>query len=176
MYQDCLRTLERTCNQPHAVVSAHQDKLSHFLAFKKHSRERIISYSATILALFGVSRSLHYVHDLTNATLLSQALQDLRPNLKEAWAMHTVKNKWSCPTLVEFKVWLKEKTKAHKMMKDTSVKPKSDDKSPAITKTKIASKASVSTSKADVPTVRRNVPSTQAVKSTACNETHPLWC
>ena len=61
------------------------------------------------------------------------------------------------------------------MMKVTSAKTKSKDNSTAITKTKTASKVFASASKADAPTVRRNVLPTQPVKFTACKKTHPLW-
>ena len=105
-----------------------------------HNSENIISYSSTILALVGVFRSLHYVKDLTSAALLVQAVPKLPPNLKEAWSMHTVKNQWSCPTLLEFNGRLKEKAEADEMMKVTSLKQKPDDNSTTNTKTKTALK------------------------------------
>ena len=57
-------------------------------------------------------------------------------------------------------------------MKIQSVKPKSNDSSPAITKTKTASKVFASTSKADAPTVGHSAPRTNSVKCTACKEKH----
>ena len=52
-YQDALRTLERTFDQPYAVLSAHSDIFSQFLLQKMHNSENS-SYSATISALVGV--------------------------------------------------------------------------------------------------------------------------
>ena len=81
--------------------------------------ENIISYSATVLALVSVFRWLHYVQDLAIATLLGQAVQKLPPNVKDAWAMPTVKNKCSRSTLLELNDLLKEKAEAQEMMKVT---------------------------------------------------------
>ena len=83
--------------------------MKQFPALKMHNSENIISYSATISALVGVFRSLHFVQELTSATPLSQVLPELPPNLNEAWALHTFKNKWIRPTLLEVNDWLKEK-------------------------------------------------------------------
>ena len=102
MYQDALRTLEWKFDQPYGVVKTHLDKLSQSPSLKMHNSENIVSYSATILELVGLFVSLHYVQDLTSATLLGPAVQKLPPNMKEAGAMHTVKNKWWRPTLLEF--------------------------------------------------------------------------
>ena len=87
--------------------------------------------------------------------------------------MHTIKNKWSRPTLLEINDWLKEKAKTHEMMKTTSLKPQSDNNFTTIASTKTALKIFASTSKADAPTVGRSVFPTQPVKYTACKETHP---
>ena len=77
MYQEALKTLERKFGQPHAVVSAHLDKLSGFPPLKMHNSENVIAFSATISALVGVFRSLKYEHDLSSAALLGQAVQKL---------------------------------------------------------------------------------------------------
>ena len=122
-------------------------------ALKKHNSENIINCSALISTLVGVFRSLHYVQHLPSAAVLGQAVPKLQPNLREPWAKHTFKNKWSCPTLLEFNDWLKEKVEAHGMTKITSLKPKSDGNSSAITKKKTALKVFASTSKADTATV-----------------------
>ena len=87
--------------------------------------------------------------------------------------MHTIKNKWSRPTLLEFNDCLKENAEAHEMIKVTSLKPKSDDNLTTIASTKTALKIFASTSKADAPTIGRSVFPTQPVKYTACKETHP---
>ena len=89
MYQDALETLERKFGQPHAVVSAHLEKLSGLSPLKMPNSENVIDFSATISALVGVSRSLKYEHDLSSAALLGQAVQKLPPNMKEAWSMHS---------------------------------------------------------------------------------------
>ena len=111
-------------------------------------------------------RSLHHVQDLKNATQLGKAKQELPSNFKELWAMDTAKKKRSPPTLLEFNNWFKEKAEADEMMKVT--KPKTDDISTAITKTKTSFKVFASTSKADAPTVGRSVLPTQPIKCTAC--------
>ena len=139
MYQDAQRTLERTFGEPHAVVSAHLDKLSQFPALKMHNSDNIISYSAAFSALVGVFRGLHYVQNLKIANPLGQAKQKLPPNFKEAWAMHTVKRNWSRPTLLDFNDWLKGKAEALEMMKVTSSKVKSDENFTAVTKSRLKS-------------------------------------
>ena len=101
-YQVTLRTLERKFDQSNAVVSAHLKKLSHFLALKIRNSEYIISHSATNSEITRVFRSFHYVEDLTGGAVLGKGVQKLPPNLKGALAMHTVKNKWSRPTLLKF--------------------------------------------------------------------------
>ena len=63
MYENALLTPEWTCGQPHAMVSFHLDKLSHFRKLKMHNSENIISYPTNILTLFGVFRSLYYFQD-----------------------------------------------------------------------------------------------------------------
>ena len=44
MYKDALSTLERKFGQPHAVVSAHLDKLNSFPPLKMHNSDNIINY------------------------------------------------------------------------------------------------------------------------------------
>ena len=122
--QDALNTPERNFGQPHAVVSAHLEKLSGFQPLKMHNSESVIAFSATISALVGVFRSLKYEHDLSSAALLGQAVQKLPPNMKEAWSMHTVKKDLSRPTLLNFNEWLKDKAEAHERMKVPATKPK----------------------------------------------------
>ena len=75
MYQNALKTPEQKFGQPHAVVSAHLDKLSGFPPLKMHNSENVIAFSATISALVGVFRSLKYEHDLSSTALLGQAVQ-----------------------------------------------------------------------------------------------------
>ena len=115
MYKDALKTLERKFGQPQAVVSGLFGQISECSTCE--NSESIISYATTIGSLVGVFRSLNYVQDLSSASLLSQAVQKLPPNMKEAWSMHTVKRDLSRPTLIDFNDWLKDKAEAHERMK-----------------------------------------------------------
>ena len=107
--------------------------------------------------------------------MVDQGVHNFSPVLKEAWAMHTVKNEWSRPILLEFNDWLKEKAKTHEMMGVTSLKPQSYDNSTTITKTRTALKVFASTSKADESNVGRSALPKPPVKCTARKLTHPLW-
>ena len=141
MYKDALKTFERKFGQPQTVVSAYLDKLANYPPVKMHNSDSIISYSATVSSLVGVFRSLKYVQDSSSASLLSQAIQKLPPNLKEAWSMNTWKGNLDRPPLIQFNDWLKEKAKAHERMKATSSKIKTDDvTAPSVTKTKTGTK------------------------------------
>ena len=102
MYKDALKTLERKFGQTQAAVSAHLDKLSSCPPLKMQNTDKIINSSATISSLVGVLKSLSYDSDLTSASLLNTAVQNLSPNLKESWSVFTVK-----------KHWLKEKAEAY---------------------------------------------------------------
>ena len=146
MYKDALRTLERKFGQPQAVVSAHLDKLSNFPPLKMHNSDNIINYSAAISSLVGVFKSLSYDADLKSASLLNQAVQKLPPNMKESWSLFTVKKHWVKPTLLDFNDWLKEKTEARDLMKQSATKARPDDNSTSVTKTKTASKVFASNS------------------------------
>ena len=104
------------------------------------SSENVIAFSSTISAMVGVSRSLKYEHDLSSAALLGQAVPKLQPNMKENWSMHTVKKVWSRPTLLDFNYWLKDKAEAHKRMKVSTTKSKSEDITQSVTRTKNGAK------------------------------------
>ena len=146
MYKDALRTLERKFGQPHAVVSAHLDKLSNFPPLKIHNRDNIINCSAAISSLVGVFKSVSYDVDLKSASLLNQAVQKLPPNMKESWSLFTVKKHWVKPTLLDFIGWLKEKAEAHDLMKQSPTKARPEDNSTSVTKTKTALKVFASNS------------------------------
>ena len=143
-----------------------------------HNSENLISYSATISALVGVFRSLHYHQDLSSASLLGQATQKLPPNLKEAWSMHTVKKKWDRPTLLEFNEWLKDKAEAHERMKLSAGKPKTEDSNTPsnVTRTKTGAKVFASTSGSKTSTngnqSRKTIRNSNCI---VCKEKHPLW-
>ena len=140
MYKDALETLERKLGQPQAVVSAHLDNLSSFPPLKMHSSDNIINYSATILSLVGVYKSLSYDSDLKCASLLNTAVQNLPPNLKESWSLFTVKKHWVKPTLLDFNDWMKEKAEASDLMKQTSSKARTEDNTYSVVKNKVASR------------------------------------
>ena len=80
MYKDALKTLKRKFGQSQVVVSAHLDKFSSFPPLKMHNSDNIINYSATILILVGVFKSLSYDSDLRSASLLNTAVQKLPPS------------------------------------------------------------------------------------------------
>ena len=155
MCKDALKTLKRKVGQPQAVVSAHLDKLSSFPPLKMHNSESVISYSATISALVGVFRSLHYHQDLCNASPLGHTKHKLPPSLKEAWSIHTVRKNWDRPTILEINDWLKDKAEAHERMKLSSGKLKTEDSNPHanVTRTKNESKIFASTSCSETPSM-----------------------
>ena len=141
MYKDALRTFERKFGQPQAVVSAHLDKLSSFPPLKMHNSDNIINYSGCISSLVGVFKSLSYDSDLKSAALLNTAVQKLPPNMKESGSLFTVRKHWGKPTLLDFNDWLKEKTGAHDLMKNSAIKTRTEDTINPVTKSKVASKA-----------------------------------
>ena len=175
MYQDALKTLERKFGQPQAVVSAHLHKLNSFPPLKMHNSENVIAFSATISAMVGVFRLLKYEHDLSSAALLGQAVQKLPPNMKEAWSMHTVKKDWSRPTLLDFNDLLKDKAEAHERMKVSTTKPKSEDSTQSVTRTKTGAKVFAAAS----PNASSNGTGTKAnrvqLNCIVCKDNHPLW-
>ena len=175
MYQEALKTLERKFGQPHAVVSAHLDKLSGFPLLKMHNSDNVIAFSATISALVGVFRSLKYDHDLSSAALLGQAVQKLPPNMKEAWSMHTVKKDWSRPTLLDFNDWLKDKAEAHERMKVSTTKPKNDESAQSVTRTKTGAKVFASATSSSSSNGIGTKPNRVQPNCIVCKDNHPLW-
>ena len=141
MYKDALRTLERKFGQPQAAISAHLDKLSSSPPLKMHNSDNIINYSGFISSLVGVFNSLSYDSDLKSAALLNIAELKLPPNMKESWSLFTVKKHWVKPTLLDFNDWLKEKAKAHDLMKNTAFKARTEDTNNSVTRSKVASRA-----------------------------------
>ena len=131
-YKDALTTLERKFGQPQTVVGANLKKLSNFPPPKLHNSDNIISSSAAKTSLVGVFKSLSYDADLKNASLLSQAVQKLPPNMKESSSLFAVKKHWFKPTLLDINDWLK-KADAHNLMKPIPTKKKSEDNSTSVT-------------------------------------------
>ena len=68
------------------------------------------------------------------------AVQKLPLNLKESWALLTVKKHCVKPTLLDFNDWLKEKAEAHDLMKKPSLKARTEDNKNSVVKTKVASR------------------------------------
>ena len=83
--------------------------------------------------------------------------------------------KWSRFTLLEFNVWLNEKTGAHEKMKVNSAKPKADENSHSTTRSRTAPKVFASTFKADARKFRGGFLPTKAVSYIDCKELQPLW-
>ena len=105
-----------------------------------HNNENVIAFSATISGLVGVFRSLKHEHDLSGAAFLGQAVQKLPLNTKETWSMHTVKKDWSRSTLLDFNDWLDDKAEAHERTKVSTTKPKSEDSTQSVTRTRTGAK------------------------------------
>ena len=118
--KDALTFLVRKLDEPQDVVSAYLDILANLPPEKIHNSESIISYAASMCSLVCVFWFLNYVRDLSSASMLSQAVQRLPPNLNEGWSMHTVKRNWNRPNMIDFDDWLKDKAEAHERMKASS--------------------------------------------------------
>ena len=82
--------------------------------------------------------------------------------------MHTIKNKLSRHTWLEFNDWLKEEAEVHERMEVTYAKPETDAIPHATPKTKTASKVFAKTSKADALTVGQRILPTKPVSCTDC--------
>ena len=122
MYKDALNTLIRKFGGPQTIANAHLDKLSCLQPLKMHNYDSIISLASTISNLIGVFKSLSYTKDLEGIALLNQALGKLPPNLKETWALHTVKRSLYQPSLIHSNDWLAEKVEAHWRMRANAPK------------------------------------------------------
>ena len=156
LYRDALKALERKFGQPQAVVTAHLENLSHYPALKIHNSENIINYACAISSLIAVFQSLKYDADLFSSALLNQAVQKLPPNLKESWSLHTVKQGWLRPSLLDFNLWFQEKAEAHNRMQfGSATKPKREPNS-TTTKVKTATKTFASASELTTPSSGTN--------------------
>ena len=169
LYRDALKALERKFGQPQAVVTAHLEKLSNYPAVNIHNSESIINYDCAISSLIAVFQSLKYDADLFSSALLNQAVQKLSPNLKESWALHTVKKGWLRPSLLDFNFWLQEKAEAHDRMQfGSATKPKGEPNS-TTTKMKTATMTFASASESTTPSTRTNE------LCPVCKGKHPLF-
>ena len=129
MYKDALATLQRKFGQPHAIVSAHLDKLCTFPQLKMHNSENFICFSPDIFGLVVVFKSLSFNDDLKSNSLLNQAVSKLPPNLKEAWSIDTVRHNWNWqhPTLFDINNWVKEKAEGHERLRVLNSKAKNEE-------------------------------------------------
>ena len=78
--------------------------------------------------------------DLKSASLLNTAAQKLPPNMKVSWSLITVQKHWVKPTPLDFNDWLKQKSKTLDLMKQTTIKAKTEDNTNSITKIKVDSR------------------------------------
>ena len=141
-----------------------------------HNSDNIINYSAAISSLVGVFKSLSYDADLKSTSLLNQAVQKLPPNLKKSRLLFTVNKHWVKPTLLDFNDWLKEKAKAHELMKQSATKAWPEDNSSSVTKTKTASKKFASNSQQRETKKQMPFSSTNTFSHCiVCKDNHRLW-
>ena len=79
-------------------------------------------------------------------------------------------------TLLDFNDKLKEKAKAHNLMKNTTSKVKSEDTSKSVTKTKVASKAfAANMQQKSNHNTQQKFPSTSISSAILCKGSHILW-
>ena len=141
-----------------------------------HNSDNIINYSGCISSLVGVFKSLSYDSDLKSAALLNTAVQKLPPTMKESWSLFTVKKHWVKPTLLDFNDWLKEKAKAHNLMKNTATKARTEDTNNSVTRSKVASKAfSANTQHKSNLKPQQRSPLTSISSCIVCKGSHRLW-
>ena len=176
MYKDALKTLERKFGQPQAVFSAHLDKLSSFPPLTMHNSDNIINYSATISSLVGFFKSFSYNADHKSASLLNTAMQKLPSSLKESCSLFTVKKHWVKPTLIDFNDWLKEKAEAHDLLKQTSLKARTEDNTNSVVKTKVASRTFAANTQSKGTQRPASTSATLATpRCIVCKGNHRIW-
>ena len=141
-----------------------------------HNCDNIINYSGRILSHIGVFKSLSYHSDLKSAALLNTTVHKLPPNMKESWSLFTVKKHWVKPTLLDFNDWLKEKAKAHNLMKNTAIKTKTEDTINPVTRSKVASKAFAANTQHKINLEpQQSSPLTSISSCIFCKGSHRLW-
>ena len=169
MYKNRLNTLILKFCQPQTAVNAHLDKLNCFPPLKIHKSDSITSFASTVSNLLGVFKSLSYTQDLEIA-LLNQALAKLPPNMKESWALHTVKKIRYQPSLLLFNDWLAEKAEAHERMRANTPKNRNPESQANAGASKTVIKTLSSNSKASV-----KKPYQQYPPCVVCNGRHASW-
>ena len=170
MYKDALNTFLRKFGQPQTVVNAHLDKLNCFTQLKMHNSDSIISFASTISNLVGVLKSLSYTQDLERFALLNQALGKLPPNMKESWALLTMKRSLHQPSLLNFNDWQAEKAEAHERMRANTPKNRNQENQANAGLSKTVTKILWSNSK-----VSDKKPNQQYAPCVVCNSKHAIW-
>ena len=89
--------------------------------------------------------------------------------------MHTVKNYWSRPTLLDFNEWLKDEAEAHERMKVSTTKPKNDESAQSVTRTKTGAKVFASASSSASSDGTGTKPNRVQLNCIVCKVNHPLW-
>ena len=141
-----------------------------------HNSDNIIYYSGCISGLVGVFISLSYDSDLKSAALLNTAVRKLPHNMKESWSLYTVKKHWVIPTLLDFNDWLKEKAKAHDLMRNTAFKARTEDTNNSVTRSNVASKAfAANTQHKSNVKPQQSSPSPPISSCIVCKGSHRLW-
>ena len=119
----------------HRQFSVHTLTNSAFSPLKLNNSDNS-NYSASISSLVGVFMSLSYDADLKSASLLNTAVQKLPPNMKESWSLYGPKALDTADTS-RLNDCLKQKVEAHDLMKQTSIKARTEDNTNSVTKTKV---------------------------------------
>ena len=87
-----------------------------------------------------------------------------------------MKKHWVKPTLLDFNDWLKEKAKAHDLMKQTPSKARTEDNTNSVVKTKVASRtfaANTQTKGTQRPASTSATPATP--RCIVCKGNHRIW-
>ena len=76
-------------------------KLSNFPPLKMHNSESIIGFASCISSMVAVLKLLGYEYDLKSKSVLNQLTSTLPPNKKESWYLHSVKECWRQPIVLD---------------------------------------------------------------------------
>ena len=118
----------------------------------------------------GVFKSLSYTQNLEGLALLNQALDNLPPNIKESWALHTLKRSLYQPSLLHFNDWLAEKAEAHERKRANTPKNQNQKNQASAGPSKTVGKFLSSNSK-----VSDKKPHQQYPPCVICNGKHGIW-
>ena len=96
--------------------------------------------------------------------------------MTESWSFFNVKKHWVKPTLLDFNDWLKEKAKAHDLVKNTAFKARTEDTNNSVIRSKVASKAFAANAQHNSNLKpQRSSPSTSISNCIVCKGSHRLW-